>query len=214
MKTNNRLFRFAKLDRVLTSLMVITAASAVSVSAQALEDPTSPTRAGEHFEENFLMNMIDHHAMAVGMAELCDSRADHAELIDMCHAIVTAQTNEIEMMQGWLVSWYGYQHEPMMDPEDMDEMMMLESLSGMQFEMMFLEMMIAHHDDAVKATGPCTVGAQHDELVELCESIQTVQVDEIEQMQTWLCEWYDMCAGMSATPANFVSWGEVKTLFQ
>jgi uncharacterized protein (DUF305 family) len=202
------------LDKVLMSLLVITAGTAVSVSAQVLEIPDSPTRAGEHFEENFLMNMIDHHAMAVEMAGLCDSRAEHGELIDMCHAIVTAQTNEIEMMQGWLAGWYGILYEPQMDSEDMHEIEMLADLAGMHFEMMFLEMMIAHHGDAVKAAGPCTVGAQHDELVDLCEAIQAVQINEIEQMQTWLCEWYDMCAGKAATADNLVSWGTVKTLFK
>ena len=35
--------------------------------------------------------------------------------------------------------------------------------------------------------------AEHPELVQLCQSIITTQQAEIDQMQAWLCGWYDIC---------------------
>ncbi len=37
--------------------------------------------------------------------------------------------------------------------------------------------------------------AYHPELIGLCESIIAAQSAEVEQMEMWLCEWYDHCDG-------------------
>jgi len=59
----------------------------------------APTRATAQYETRFLTRMIDHHAMAVMMAGMCEERAVHAELTGLCMNIVQAQTSEIGMMQ-------------------------------------------------------------------------------------------------------------------
>ena len=35
----------------------------------------------------------------------------------------------------------------------------------------------------------------HEDLVSMCQDIIAAQLAEIDQMQTWLCQWYDRCGG-------------------
>ncbi|MDT0119030.1 DUF305 domain-containing protein [Kocuria sp. PD6] len=54
-------------------------------------------------------SMIDHHYMAVVMAQECVDKAVHPELAAMCEDIITVQNQEIEQMQTWLEEWYDRQ---------------------------------------------------------------------------------------------------------
>lgn len=65
------------------------------------------TLSGDAFDQAFLRQMIMHHAMAVMMAEPVVQGAVHPELAGVATAIITAQTNEIAEMRGWLQDWYG-----------------------------------------------------------------------------------------------------------
>ncbi len=63
-------------------------------------------KTGDEFDQEFLEEMIVHHQGAIDMAELVLSTSKRPELIDLAGNIIEAQTGEIEMMQGWLESWY------------------------------------------------------------------------------------------------------------
>jgi uncharacterized protein (DUF305 family) len=66
-------------------------------------------------------------------------------------------------------------------------------LNGAEFEIAFMEMMIKHHEKAIREGQHCGDTAYHAELRELCENIIRTQSAEITQMQTWLCQWYGEC---------------------
>ena len=145
------------------------------------------------YEIRFMQDMIDHHAMAVETAQLCVERAVHEELRELCEQIIAAQSREIGMMQRWLEQWYGISYEPQMKPGDQRMIEELASLSGADFEIAFMQMMIEHHEAAIREGETCLDRANHRELRRLCENIIATQSAEIEQMQTWLCEWYRIC---------------------
>jgi uncharacterized protein (DUF305 family) len=50
--------------------------------------------------------------------------------------------------------------------------------------------MIDHHQMAVTMSEKLLKEAEHEELKELCENIITSQRGEIEQMESWLKDWY------------------------
>ena len=162
-------------------------------SAVAIASGPAPTRAQAKYEIDFLQNMIDHHMMAVMTAELCVEKAVHKELRALCQDIIAAQSAEIEQMQGWLQEWYGISYEPEMSKGMMKDVERLAALEGAEFEIAFMEMMIAHHEKAIQEAERCVDRAYHPELEELCEGIIATQSAEIEQMQEWLCEWYGRC---------------------
>jgi uncharacterized protein (DUF305 family) len=188
--------------RTLASLTLVLAAGACSSdrvlapesrSAVTIASAPAPTRVQAKYEIDFLQDMIDHHMMAVMTAELCVKKAVHEELRALCQDIIAAQSAEIEQMQAWLQKWYGIAYEPEMSKGMMKDVERLAALSGAEFEIAFMEMMIAHHAKAIREAERCVDRAYHPELEELCEGIIATQSAEIEQMQEWLCEWYGRC---------------------
>ena len=163
-----------------------------SRAAQPASTP-APDKQTAKFEIDFMQGMIDHHAMAVAMAELCVQKAIHEELRQLCGDIIAAQSAEIQQMQGWLQEWYGVSYEPRMTNGAMRQMEKLASLSGAEFEIAFMEQMIRHHEAAIKEARTCLRRAYHVELRQLCENIIATQSAEIEQLQNWLCQWYGIC---------------------
>lgn len=156
------------------------------------EEP-APHPGTVRFEIDFLSDMIDHHEMAIQMGEMCIEKAIHEDLRDLCANVIAAQSEETEMMQAWLSSWYGITHEPQMKPGEMKDMERLMALSGAEFEIEFMEMMTRHHAKAVKTASRCVRPAHHQELQVLCSDIVSTQTAEIQLMRSWLCDWYHIC---------------------
>ena len=179
-----------KLSQTLFSGLLVLAL-AFAVVTPALADAPAPTKSAAKFEIKFMQGMIDHHMMAVMMAEMCVEKAVHAELSTMCEQIIATQTEEMMMMQMWLHHWYGISYEPQMKHHGM--MHKMHMMEGAEFEIMFMEMMIKHHLGAIKEGQKCLDRAYHLELLALCENIIVTQTQEIHTMQTWLCEWYGIC---------------------
>jgi len=159
-------------------------------TSAAFAHAPAPTRDAQRFETKFLADMIDHHAMAVMMSELCETRAVHPELLALCARIHETQMEEIVTMQLWLSDWYGIEHDPQMTPGMRQHMDKLAALTGAEFEVEFMKMMIRHHGKAVVMARQCQQKAYHPELKALCETIETTQTAEIELMGSWLAEWY------------------------
>jgi uncharacterized protein (DUF305 family) len=164
----------------------------VDVSELTMAGAPAPNPSTTRYETRFMQGMIDHHAMAVMMGEMCVDRAVHDELRSMCEGIVATQSQEIATMQGWLSDWYGSSYEPQMKPADAKKMESLAALDGLEFEISFMETMIKHHENAIQEASRCVERAYHSELIELCEDIIEVQQTEIAQLRGWLCEWYDI----------------------
>jgi uncharacterized protein (DUF305 family) len=64
-------------------------------------------KAGDDFDKNFVAMMIAHHQGAVDMAKLAGKNAKHQEVKDLSEDILSAQSNEIDMMKAWQADW-GY----------------------------------------------------------------------------------------------------------
>lgn len=155
--------------------LVVLAFSAIAAPV-TLADAPIEGRAGRA-ELRFLEGMIDHHQMALDMANDCLAKATSESVLTTCQNIIDAQTAEITTMQGWLLEWYNVDYKPHamadmmemmgddamggMDQGGMDgapvtdpAMMMgmmagLNRLEGVEYEIAWLESMIDHHDDAI-----------------------------------------------------------------
>lgn len=73
----------------------------------------------------------------------------------------------------------------------------LRGLSGKDFEVAFLKLMIPHHESAVMMAQLVPSRATHPELKALAQEIITSQQREITQMRGWLRDWY----GIANPPA-------------
>lgn len=177
-------------------------AAALLAPPAALADAPAPSPSRARFEVRFMSNMIDHHMMAVMTGEMCIEKAIHDELRAACEQIVTSQMQEIETMQMWLHHWYGITHEPQMTPGMQRQMDKLAALSGAEFEIALMTMMIRHHWQAIVKASQCVDKAYHGELIAMCEDIMAAQSAEIIEMREWLCSWYGVCRNGPGAPVT------------
>ena len=82
-----------------TAALAVAGAAGVAALPAAAEAPAAVEQAAR-FEVDFLTGMIDHHHMAVMMAEMCLEKAVHPELESTCETITATQSAEIATMQG------------------------------------------------------------------------------------------------------------------
>ncbi|GAA1459400.1 DUF305 domain-containing protein [Nocardiopsis exhalans] len=192
-------FERALKKRVLTAA---TAAFATALFAAACGnggDEDSVTTAPESAEQtaefndadvHFAQMMIPHHEQAVDMADLADTRAG-SEVRALAEEIRAAQGPEIEQMETLLDAW-GAEVEHGMDHSQMDgmlseeQMSQLEAAEGEEFDTLFLEFMVLHHEGAVDMARTELADGVNPEARELAEEIIAAQEDEIEQMNEML----------------------------
>lgn len=106
----------------------------------------------------FMQGMIGHHAQAVEMVDLLRTRAAHAEMQALGKRIELSQIDEIKMMQDWLTArgqsapeQHAHHGEHAMMPGMLTpaQMTRLAGAKGTEFDRLFLEGMIAHHQGAL-----------------------------------------------------------------
>lgn len=153
----------------------------------------SVSKRAARFEIQFLKNMIDHHASALEMTALCPGRTVHPELLQLCQEMHEAQQHEIEMMQQWLMDWYGIAYEPTLKRTDRRMVAHLARLHGEHFEIAFMQTMIHHHEMAIDMAQEATRRGSHQELITMAHEMAEAQTAEIGRMQNWLCSWYRLC---------------------
>jgi uncharacterized protein (DUF305 family) len=163
--------------------------------------PASPeTAAGEHNDADvaFATGMIPHHAQAVEMADLALRHAGSSAVRQLATAIKEAQNPEIVTMSGWLTGWAqpvptaGMNHggqpvEGMMTEREMEA---LAKARGRDLDVMWLTMMIRHHQGAVTMAVTEQTSGKYPAATALAQRIQAAQNAEITRMRGLL-------AGMS-----------------
>ena len=155
-------------------------------------ETTTADASGADFNDadvTFAQGMIPHHNQAVEMAKLAGDRAESQEVKDLAADIEAAQDPEIEQMTGWLKEWDQPMEMDGMDSMEMggmmseDQMSELEDATGADFDTMFLEMMIEHHEGAIVMAQEQVDDGKNAEAVALAEAIIEAQQGEIETMQ-------------------------------
>ncbi len=170
-------------------------------------DTSSDVAEGEEFnaaDVEFATDMIQHHAQALSMVDLTVGRDISAAMTELVEQIRMDQSLEIETMVDWLTGWdqpvpetvrdHANAHgdgememDPdmpgMMSPEEMDQ---LEAAQGQEFEQMWLEMMIEHHEGAIEMATTEKTDGEYPDAVDLAATIVEAQEVEIEQMKALL----------------------------
>ena len=149
---------------------------------------------------SFAQLMIPHHQQAVEMADLALSRKTSPEVKQLAEQIKAAQGPEIEMMSTWLEGWgapmaMGEDHSGHdmggMDMSGMmsdDDMQALADAQGAEFDRMWLEMMIAHHQGAISMAEQVKGASSNADVTSLAGAVMTGQAVEIDAMQKLLAQ--------------------------
>ncbi|MCR3749171.1 DUF305 domain-containing protein [Lentzea californiensis] len=137
----------------------------------------------------FAQGMVPHHEQALDMAKLVPSRSGNNEVRDLAQRIEKAQGPEISRMNEWLDRWgakqehQGHDMAGMMSGDDMAE---LEKSSGAEFDRLWLEMMIKHHEGAVEMARTELAEGEDEGARKLAQEIIDGQQKEIAEMKTLL----------------------------
>jgi uncharacterized protein (DUF305 family) len=141
----------------------------------------------------FVSGMIPHHQQAVDMSALVPSRSTNDEVIKLAADISAAQGPEIEVMKVLQVQWSagedthpgqdGMAMDGMVDPAAMTK---LESLQGADFDTLWLQSMIGHHQGAIKMAQTELASGSNDDAKRIAQQIVATQQGEITQMQQML----------------------------
>jgi uncharacterized protein (DUF305 family) len=143
----------------------------------------------------FATNMIPHHQQAVELSALVPERSTNADLIALAQQISAAQKPEIEVMKVFLVQWkenpdtdsgHGGHGNTMQGMVDEATMAKLKSLNGAEFDKLWLESMISHHQGAIEMAKAETANGDNVDAKALAKSIVTAQEAEIGQMKQML----------------------------
>ena len=133
----------------------------------------------------FAQMMIPHHQQAVDMGTLAETRASSPEVKALAATIKAEQAPEITQMESWLSSSgasKGMGHDMAMGGMlSGDEFKALESATGAEFDKLFLEGMIAHHEGAIDMA-QMIVDSNNTEANALAAAIISSQTEQIEYM--------------------------------
>lgn len=141
----------------------------------------------------FAEMMIPHHQQAVDMSALAEGRTTNPEILALSKQIADAQAPEIVQMQSWLDesgetsgmgSHEGHMMGGMLTEEQMDA---LRDASGVEFDRLYLEGMIEHHEGALQMVNMIE-DSSNSEVRSLAEAITSSQTAEVEQMRELLTQ--------------------------
>src|ERR671917_656197 len=150
---------------------------------------------GKYSDERFIDAMVPHHQGAIEMAKVALKHAEHEEIIQLSHNIISNQQAEIEELKSIKQEEFGTSNVPMeMSQEQMRGMCMMmdpQQLANKEpFDKAFIDTMIPHHQSAIEMAQVALEKSDNPKIKELAENIISAQQREIEQMKQWRKEWY------------------------
>ena len=173
-----------------------------ATTALAIAD-SSYTSADVHF----MQGMILHHHQALLMSRLASDRTNNENVLDLAGRIDVSQDDEIMLMQDWLKErsemvpdpadhHSGHMSHDMVGMATAEQMTNLVNSKSIDFDELFLSLMITHHDGAIKMVKELQdqPGSAYDPLLnEFVSDVANDQAVEIERMN-------ELLVGLSSDP--------------
>ena len=196
-----------------TQILAVVAAFAAtlavsSCSTAAREDPredqglpasaTSAEQVAAHNADDvmFAQMMIPHHQQAVELAAMVPDRSTDPDVIALAAKIAGEQQPEINTMKALLLQWdvdpnemsheSGHAGMAMAGMVDDATMVKLDNLKGTDFDTLWLQSMISHHEGAIAMAKTEIADGKSADMTTLAGSIVTAQQAEIDQMKQML----------------------------
>ena len=162
-----------KLLVVLATLLILMGCSTNSDSGYSSQDIM------------FAEMMIPHHQQAIEMSDLALQNSKDPEILKLAQQIKDAQAPEIEEMKSWGASSDAHMGHMMDGMLSDDEMADLRMASGPEFDRLFLEGMIKHHEGAIDMA-EMVVDSKKADVAALAKAIIEAQRTEISTMKKLL----------------------------
>ncbi|MCK2220535.1 DUF305 domain-containing protein [Actinomadura sp. ATCC 31491] len=185
---------------IVCGVLVLAAAAYLLFARAGTPGDSSP-------EAGFARDMAAHHAQAVEMAFVIRDKQPAKEVSNLAFDIINTQANQRGMFLGWLQQWglgqatdqkpmawmSGHGHgggsaAPVASPGQMPgmaspaELAELKAATGTQAEVLFLQLMIRHHEGGVQMAEGLLDQSTRPEVVSMAQKIVQGQSSEIKLM--------------------------------
>ncbi|MDX6739425.1 DUF305 domain-containing protein [Actinocorallia sp. A-T 12471] len=191
----------ARISRLMLGLVLLVAAGLVGAFLAAPDRPVEGSP-----EAGFSRDMAVHHTQAVEMALIIRDNTDDAELRTIALDMLLTQQNQIGRMQDWLIQWglpltgarrpmewMGGHHggggtadyTKMPGMASQQDLARLREARGRDAEVLFLTLMIAHHQggvDMAEAVLPLTDDAHVRSLARSIVRSQSAEITVLKQL--------------------------------
>ena len=172
----------------------------------------------------FLQGMIVHHEQAILMSSMAGKRTNNKTIVNLANRIDASQEDEINFMESWLKDrdesvpeaeshhmmkdndkdhHNMHMHLNMVGMASQEQLKKLEDSNSTNFDRLFLQLMIAHHDGALEMVKDLKKfsGAVYDPILnEFVSDLVNDQGVEIERMNT-------IAVGLSDDPRSGLAHG-------
>ncbi|MGE3289556.1 MAG: DUF305 domain-containing protein [Pseudonocardia sp.] len=167
-------------------------------------NPTAPQLAADEHDTvhndadvAFAQGMIPHHEQALAMTEGVEAKGASEQVVQLAETISQTQEAELaqlrEMLSSWGVAATGMDHgsaqaaaAPMPGMLTAAQLQQLQQASGAEFDRLFLQLMIVHHEGAVQMAQTEVTSGLNPDAKALAQKIIDEQTAEIAQMRTLL----------------------------
>ena len=158
------------------------------IAALLLTSCASSENTGAEYSAQDIMfaeMMIPHHQQAIEMSDLALKNSTNPEVLALAQKIKDAQAPEIEQMKSWGASSMAHMGHMMDGMLSDEEMSALAAASGSEFDRLFLEGMIKHHEGAIDMA-EMVIDSKNAEVAALANAIIEAQRAEIATMKELL----------------------------
>jgi len=144
----------------------------------------------------FAQMMIPHHEQAIELAALVPDRSTNPDLVALAAKISGEQQPEIGGMRALLLQWdanpaempheSGHAGMAMQGMVDDATMVKLDSLTGAEFDTLWLQSMINHHQGAIEMAKVEIADGKNVDMITMAKNMVAAQQAEIDQMKQML----------------------------
>jgi uncharacterized protein (DUF305 family) len=182
--------------------------AALCVGAGVVIGTRIETPRDDSAEAGFARDMATHHAQAVDMSFVVRDKSADRDLRTLASDIIVTQGTQRGIFMGWLQQWGlpqasaqprmawmpGHAHGAtstngavlMHGMASETELRRLDDAMGIDAEILFLQLMIRHHEGGIIMTRALTARSDRRELAQMVKSIEEGQHAEIAQMRSML----------------------------
>jgi hypothetical protein len=158
--------------------------SALLLSGCATSSPSNSEFSSDDIA--FAEQMIPHHEQAIEMSEIAQLNTTNPDVLQLAQKIKDAQSPEIELMKSWTgvkaSTHAGHMMDGMLSQSELSE---LRQAKGKEFDRLFLQGMIKHHQGAIEMAQEVATSKNKD-VANLSAVIIAAQKLEIDTMNELL----------------------------
>lgn len=162
-------------------------ARTISPEQAAKEQPDDSPNAAD---QSYVRHMIEHHKQALTMSALAPGRASADGVKRLAERIAAAQQPEIGAMERWAARYPapaggggGHDHAAMPGMATEQQLRELTDATGADFDRLFLTLMTAHHEGALKMAGEALASGNNAAVEEMANEVVATQSAEIHRMR-------------------------------